>query len=148
MGPMTAFATSSKRSILICKSWVDVARVDPMLRLRGLSLRYPNGKLALSDFDLTIAAGEFVVVLGGNGSGKTTLLRCITRTVKPSAGEIRLGEVDLCALEGEKLRGARLSRRSWPRQFSRAAGWHALWWSGAARRDCARARTAAEGAIG
>lgn len=80
-----------------------------MLRLRGLSLRYPNGKLALSDFDLTVAAGEFVVVLGGNGSGKTTLLRCITRTVKPSAGEIRLGEIDLCALEGEKLRRARLA---------------------------------------
>jgi len=80
-----------------------------MLRVRGLSLRYPNGKLALSGFDLTVAAGEFVVVLGGNGSGKTTLLRCITRTVKPSAGEIWLGNTDLCALEGEKLRRARLA---------------------------------------
>ena len=80
-----------------------------MLRVRGLSLRYPNGKLALSDFDLTVAAGEFVVVLGGNGSGKTTLLRCVTRTVKPSAGEIWLGNIDLCALEGEKLRRARLA---------------------------------------
>jgi ABC-type phosphate/phosphonate transport system ATPase subunit len=46
-----------------------------MLRVRGLSLRYPNGKQALSDFGLTVSAGEFVVVLGGNGSGKTTLLR-------------------------------------------------------------------------
>ena len=80
-----------------------------MLRVRGLSLRYPNGKLALSGFDLTVAGGEFVVVLGGNGSGKTTLLRCITRTVKPSAGEIWLGNTDLCALEGEKLRRARLA---------------------------------------
>jgi phosphonate transport system ATP-binding protein len=80
-----------------------------MLRVRKLSLRYPNGKLALSDFDLTVAAGEFVVVLGGNGSGKTTLLRCITRTVKPSVGEIWLGQTDLCALEGEKLRCARLA---------------------------------------
>jgi phosphonate transport system ATP-binding protein len=80
-----------------------------MLRVRGLSLRYPNGKLALSDFDLTVTAGEFVVALGGNGSGKTTLLRCVTRTVKPSAGEIWLDNVDLCALEGEKLRRARLA---------------------------------------
>src|SRR5262249_43946610 len=77
-----------------------------MLQVRGLSLRYPNGKLALSGFDLTVAAGEFVVVLGGNGSGKTTLLRCITRTVKPSAGEIWLGNTDLCA---KKLRRARLA---------------------------------------
>jgi phosphonate transport system ATP-binding protein len=80
-----------------------------MLRVRGLSLRYPNGKLALCEFDLSIEAGEFVVVLGGNGSGKTTLLRCITRTVKPSAGEIWLDDTDLCALEGEKLRRARLA---------------------------------------
>jgi phosphonate transport system ATP-binding protein len=79
-----------------------------MLRVRGLSLRYPNGKLALSDFALTVEAGELVVVLGGNGSGKSTLLRCITRTLKPSAGEIWLGQTNLCALEGEKLRRARL----------------------------------------
>ena len=52
--------------------------------------------------------GELVVVLGGNGSGKTTLLRCITRTLKPSSGEVWLGDTDLCALEGEKLRRARL----------------------------------------
>ncbi len=79
-----------------------------MLRIRGLSLRYPNGKLALTDFDLTVEAGELVAVLGGNGGGKTTLLRCINRTLKPSAGEIWLGDTDLCLLEGEKLRRARL----------------------------------------
>jgi phosphonate transport system ATP-binding protein len=79
-----------------------------MLRVRELSLRYPNGKVALSDFELTVDAGELVVVLGGNGSGKSTLLRCITRTLKPSAGEIWLGKTNLCALEGEKLRRARL----------------------------------------
>jgi len=79
-----------------------------MLRVCGLSLRYPNGKVALSDFELTVAAGELVVVLGGNGSGKTTLLRCITRTLKPCAGEIWLADTDLCPLEGERLRRARL----------------------------------------
>jgi phosphonate transport system ATP-binding protein len=79
-----------------------------MLRVRGVSLRYPNGKLALVDFDMTVDAGELVVVLGGNGSGKTTLLRCITRTVRPSSGEIWLGDTNLCPLDGEKLRRARL----------------------------------------
>jgi phosphonate transport system ATP-binding protein len=80
-----------------------------MLRVRGVSLRYPNGKLALTDFELTVEPGELVVVLGGNGSGKTTLLRCVTRTLRPSAGEIWLGDTNLCALEGEKLRRARLA---------------------------------------
>ena len=79
-----------------------------MLRIRDLSLRYPNGKLALIAFNLTVEAGELVAVLGGNGSGKTTLLRCINRTLKPSAGEIWLGDSNLCPLEGERLRRARL----------------------------------------
>lgn len=79
-----------------------------MLRVRALSLRYPNGKLALADFELQVQPGEFVVVLGGNGSGKSTLLRCITRALKPSAGEVWLGDTNLCTLEGEKLRQARL----------------------------------------
>ncbi len=79
-----------------------------MLCVRSLSLRYPNGTLALSEFSLTVEPGELVVILGGNGSGKTTLLRCITRTLNPSAGEILLGDTNLCALEGERLRQARL----------------------------------------
>ena len=79
-----------------------------MLRVSRLSHRYPNGKLALADFELSVKPGELVVVLGGNGSGKTTLLRCITRTLKPAGGEIWLGNTNLCPLEGEMLRRARL----------------------------------------
>ncbi len=80
-----------------------------MLSVRQLSLRYPNGKLALADFDLNVAAGELVVVLGGNGSGKTTLLRCISRALSPSSGEILLDGTDLVGLVGERLRRARLA---------------------------------------
>ncbi len=80
-----------------------------MLVVRDLSLRYPNGKLALSGFDLTVRAGELVIVLGSNGCGKTSLLRCITRTVTPSSGEVWLDGSDLTKLEGEKLRRARLA---------------------------------------
>jgi phosphonate transport system ATP-binding protein len=79
-----------------------------MLRARGLTMRYPDGKLALADFDLSIEAGEFVVVLGGNGSGKTTLLRCASRMICPTAGEIWLNDTNLAALSGERLRQARL----------------------------------------
>jgi len=82
--------------------------VSPLLTIRGLSLSYPNGKRALSDFDLEVHAGELLVVLGGNGCGKTTLLRCITRALAPSAGEVWLGETELNRLSGEALRRARL----------------------------------------
>ncbi len=79
-----------------------------MLDVRRLTLRYPNGKLALADFDIAVRAGELVIVLGGNGSGKTTLLRCVTRTLAPSEGSVRVNGTDLAHLAGEKLRRARL----------------------------------------
>jgi phosphonate transport system ATP-binding protein len=79
-----------------------------VLRVCGLTMRYPDGKLALADFELAVSPGELVVVLGGNGSGKTTLLRCITRMLRPTAGEVWLDRTNLAALSGERLRQARL----------------------------------------
>jgi phosphonate transport system ATP-binding protein len=113
-----------------------------MLRVAKLTMRYPNGKVALAGFDLTVKAGELVVVLGGNGSGKTTLLRCITRMIEPSEGEIWLDDANLATLSGERLRQARLPlamvwqqanlirRRSvLANVASGALGRHGGWWS-------------------
>lgn len=46
----------------------------------------------LDDLSLEVASGEVVAVLGASGSGKTTLLRTVTGFLRPSAGEIRIGE--------------------------------------------------------
>jgi phosphonate transport system ATP-binding protein len=113
-----------------------------MLRVCGLTMRYPNGKVALAGFDLTVKAGELVVVLGGNGSGKTTLLRCITRMLEPTGGEIWLDDTNLAGLSGERLRQARLPlamvwqqanlvrRRSvLANVASGALGRHGGWWT-------------------
>lgn len=79
-----------------------------MLRVSGLSLRYPNGKLAVVGVDLDVQPGELLIVLGGNGCGKTTLLRCITRALVPTEGEVWLNGSEISHLAGEKLRRARL----------------------------------------
>jgi phosphonate transport system ATP-binding protein len=79
-----------------------------LLRVAGLSLRYPNGKQALTGVDLEVRAGELLVVLGGNGSGKTTLLRCINRALVPTQGEVWLNEQEISRFSGERLRRARL----------------------------------------
>jgi len=113
-----------------------------MLRVAKLTMRYPNGKVALAGFDLTVKAGELVVVLGGNGSGKTTLLRCITRMIEPSEGEVWLDDTNLATLSGERLRQARLPlamvwqqanlirRRSvLANVASGALGRHGGWWT-------------------
>jgi heme exporter protein A len=41
--------------------------------------------------DFSLSPGEFLTLFGPNGAGKTTLLRMLAGSLRPSAGEIRLG---------------------------------------------------------
>ncbi len=61
----------------------------------------------LLDVTLDIPAGGLCVVMGLSGSGKSTLLRCINRLVTPFAGRVRVGEVDVTALDAAGLRAFR-----------------------------------------
>ncbi|HIE28743.1 TPA: ABC transporter ATP-binding protein [Candidatus Poribacteria bacterium] len=49
---------------------------------------YFGGLQAISDFNLTLHAGEIVGLIGPNGAGKTTVFNLITGVYKPTRGEI------------------------------------------------------------
>jgi putative ABC transport system ATP-binding protein len=55
---------------------------------------------ALQGLSLDVREGEVVVVFGPSGSGKTTLLRIVGALDTPSAGLVRVGDVDLRRLRG------------------------------------------------
>lgn len=57
--------------------------------LTGLTYHYPGTTSGIDTIDLTIDAGEFVVVTGRIGAGKTTLLRTALGLLPADAGEIR-----------------------------------------------------------
>ena len=72
------------------------------IELRGLSKRFQEGeseRTVLQAVDLTIAPGQFVVLLGQSGSGKSTLLHLIGGIDTPSSGSVGIGGVDLTALD-------------------------------------------------
>jgi ABC-type bacteriocin/lantibiotic exporter with double-glycine peptidase domain len=50
-----------------------------------------DGKEVLSGFELSVAAGEKVVITGDSGCGKSTVLRAILGFAVPDAGSIRIG---------------------------------------------------------
>jgi multiple sugar transport system ATP-binding protein len=60
--------------------------------LEQVSKVYPNGYNAVKAVDLTVADGEFMVLVGPSGCGKTTLLRMIAGLEEITDGELRIGD--------------------------------------------------------
>jgi sulfonate transport system ATP-binding protein len=68
-----------------------------MLEINTLSKRYPNGVQALAGVSLTVAPGEFLVIVGGSGCGKSTLLRLIAGLDGASSGTVALNGTPITA---------------------------------------------------
>ena len=64
------------------------------LRIRHVSFSYFDGPV-LQDIDLLVKMGERVGLLGPNGSGKTTLLKLASGLLRPTQGEVYLGDLSL-----------------------------------------------------
>jgi ATP-binding cassette subfamily B protein len=69
------------------------------IRLRDVTFAYPsassNTTPVLEHFDLTIAAGSSLAIVGQNGAGKTTLAKLLCRLYDPQSGAIEIDGVDL-----------------------------------------------------
>ena len=65
-----------------------------------------RGRAVLDRFDLSIAGGEVVAVVGATGSGKTTVLSLLARLYDPQAGAVTLDGVDVRRLSLPVLRQA------------------------------------------
>ena len=63
-----------------------------MIELDRVVYRYDHAEMR---FDLTVAAGAFVAVIGPSGAGKTTLLNLIAGFERPDDGRVRLDQRDL-----------------------------------------------------
>jgi osmoprotectant transport system ATP-binding protein len=75
----------------------------PAISFEAVAVAY-DGQGALAGVSLTVAAREFVAVVGPSGAGKTTLLRLINRLAEASEGVVRVAGEDVRAVDPVALR--------------------------------------------
>lgn len=74
-----------------------------MIEFEGVSKKYDDELLTLSDVHIKIEPGEFVVFVGHSGAGKTTLTKLLLREETPSEGVIRFENVDIGSLGSKEV---------------------------------------------
>lgn len=75
------------------ESWKSRSMLLP-ISLQNVTFAYKEGKPILRNFDLDIAPGESIALVGETGTGKTTLVNLICRFYQPNSGVIRIGDMD------------------------------------------------------
>ncbi|MEQ9166934.1 MAG: ABC transporter ATP-binding protein [Fulvivirga sp.] len=71
-----------------------------MLEAINLSKTY-GGHQALAGLNLSVAPGEVFCLLGANGAGKTTTINLFMGFISPSAGQVKINDLDITARSRE-----------------------------------------------
>lgn len=72
-----------------------------VIELNSVSKSY-SGKTVVQNVDLTVAAGERMVMIGHNGAGKTTLMKLMLGLTRPSNGQVQVLGVDPAAASSQR----------------------------------------------
>ena len=78
-----------------------------MIRLVDVSKHFDDYE-ALKHVSLTIEDGETLAIIGGSGSGKSTLLRLLIGLIRPTSGEIYIGDQEISHLSEREMKPIRL----------------------------------------
>ena len=78
---------------------MTVPDVPPKIELSGVRKAF-GSKVVLDGLDLSVGAGESVVIIGGSGTGKSVMLKCVLGLLIPDAGTIRVDGEDTTRLKG------------------------------------------------
>ena len=73
-----------------------------ILELKNVTKSYGNVH-ALKDFDLSVAPGEWVSIMGPSGSGKSTMLNIIGCMDKPTSGSVSIDGIEVTARSNKEL---------------------------------------------
>lgn len=65
------------------------------IKIKNLTKKFKNGKIAVKDVSFSVNKGEIFGFLGPNGAGKSTTLKILTTILKPTSGEVIIEGIDI-----------------------------------------------------
>lgn len=105
---------AAARRVFFVLDWPEAIRSEPgakalrprprRLAFDHVAFGYRPGAPVLSDVSATIAPGDMVAFVGRSGAGKSSLLKMMLRFQDPTAGALRLDDVDIRGLRLDSLR--------------------------------------------
>ncbi|WP_242877103.1 ABC transporter ATP-binding protein [Fusibacter sp. 3D3] len=98
-----AKTSATRISEVLSYESVDESKADQIpealhLTFDEVTFRFGEGEETLKNLNFRIEHGQSIGILGCTGSGKTTLIRLINGILKPTSGEIRLGDIDMAQI--------------------------------------------------
>ena len=85
---------------------IDLRAAQGRVTFDDVEFAYKADRVVLPRFDLELAAGQTVALVGSTGAGKSTLAKLISRFYDPSHGTVSLDGIDLRQLHPKDLRRA------------------------------------------
>ena len=79
-------------------------KMEGGLQIRDLKFSYTQDRPLIDDFDLDVAPGSRIAIVGPTGCGKTTFINLLMRFYDPQGGEIRLDGVNTMDMDRGELR--------------------------------------------
>ena len=73
----------------------------PKIQLQNVKKRF-GSKIVLDGLDLSVNAGDSLVIIGGSGSGKSVTIKCVLGIIRPDSGSVRVEGEEVVGLSGRR----------------------------------------------
>jgi ABC-type multidrug transport system fused ATPase/permease subunit len=94
----------AKREVQEDPDAMDPPKFIGEISYQCVSFEYEEGRLILDGIDISIPAGQKIVILGGTGSGKSSFVNLLSRFYDPIKGEILIDSKNIKQYKLKKMR--------------------------------------------
>ncbi len=95
---------ATQREVKDSKRAIRAPRLQGKIEFEHVSFGYTPERTVLTDVSLCVRPGQVAAIVGATGAGKTTIISLIPRFYDPSAGTVKIDDIDIRRFQQKSLR--------------------------------------------